>query len=239
VPAGAPAGACAQSEDPTNNKPAIIPSEIFAFIQHHPSSNVVSSPESQMAEGNTTANPVTCALVFLSVSMRLKTSFSTSACNAYTLWTLRTCVLERNIMSVFDSFANLAKGALSGQAGDHAAVASVLLDHLGGVGGVSNLIQTFHQNGAGGLIQQFANGQTGAADPNAIEQAMQGTGIIDGIAQRTGMSPDTVKSSLATVVPLLINHLAANGHVTTDGQPTQNPMPQAGSLVQSLLGKLL
>lgn len=142
-------------------------------------------------------------------------------------------------MSIFDSFANLAKGALAGEAGDHAAVAGGLLEHLGGASGVANLIQTFHQNGAGGLIQQFANGQTSPADPNAIEQALQGTGIIDGIAQRTGMSPDTVKSSLATVVPLLVNHLTANGHVTTDGQPTANPMPQTGSLVQSLLGKLL
>ena len=142
-------------------------------------------------------------------------------------------------MSVFDSFANLAKGAIGGEAGDHAAVAGGLLEHLGGAGGVANLIQTFHQNGAGGLIQQFANGHTSAADPNAIEQALQGTGIIDGIAQRTGMSPDTVRSSLATVVPLLVNHLTANGHVTTDGQPTQNAMPEAGSLVQSLLGKLL
>ena len=142
-------------------------------------------------------------------------------------------------MNVFDSFANLAKGAIGGEAGDHAAVAGGLLEHLGGAGGVANLMQTFHHNGAGGLIQQFASGQTSAADPNAIEQALQGTGIIDGIAQRTGMSPDTVKSSLATVLPLLVNHLTANGHVTTDGQPTQNAMPDAGSLVQSLLGKLL
>lgn len=142
-------------------------------------------------------------------------------------------------MSVFDSFANLAKGALAGEAGEHAAVAGGLLDHLGGVGGVANLIQSFRQNGAGGLIQQFANGQTRPIDPNSIEQALQGTGIIDGIAQRTGMSPDTVKTSLATLVPLLVNHVTANGHISTEGQVAQTPVPEAGSVIQTLLAKLL
>jgi uncharacterized protein YidB (DUF937 family) len=156
---------------------------------------------------------------------------------------IKRCVLERNVMSVFDSFANLAKGlakgAMSGEGANHAAVANGLLDHLGGVNGVAGLIQSFHQNGAGGLIQQFANGQTQPMDPAAIEQALQGTGIIHGVAQRTGISADTVRSSLATIVPVLVNHVTANGHVTTDGEPAANPMPSAGSLVQSLLGKLL
>lgn len=141
-------------------------------------------------------------------------------------------------MGIFDSLANLAKG-VAGQSGDHAAVASGLLDHLGGVGGVAGLIQSFHQNGAGALIQQFANGQTQAMDPNAMAQALEGTGIIDGVAQRTGISADTVRSSLATIVPLLVNHVTSNGHVTTDGQSAGNPIPEAGSLVQSLLGKLI
>lgn len=113
------------------------------------------------------------------------------------------------------------------------------MQELGGAGGLAGLIQTFHQNGAGSLVQQFANGQTEGVDPNAIEQALAGSGLIDGIAQRTGMSPDTVKSSLAAVVPMLINHVTANGHVTTDGQTTDNPVPETGSLIQSVLGKIL
>jgi Uncharacterized protein conserved in bacteria len=141
-------------------------------------------------------------------------------------------------MSIFDSFANLAKGVMEG-GGDHAAVAGGLLQELGGVGGVTGLIQQFHQNGAGSLIQQFASGQTQAIDPNSIQQALEGTGLIDGIAQRTGVSADVVRSSLAVVVPVLIHHVTSNGHVTTDGQATSTAMPDAGSLVQSVLGKLL
>lgn len=140
-------------------------------------------------------------------------------------------------MSIFDSVSNMVNQVSGG--GDHAAVAGGLMQELGGVGGVANLIQQFHQNGAGGLVQQWANGQTQATDPNAIEQAIGSSGLIDSIAQRTGMSPDTVRSSMATVLPLIVNHLTANGHVTTDGQVTGTPAPETGSLLQSVLGKLL
>ena len=140
-------------------------------------------------------------------------------------------------MSIFDSVSNIVSQVSGG--GEHAAVAGGLLEHLGGAGGVAGLIQSMHQNGAGGLVQQWANGQTQATDPGAIEQAIGGSGLINSIAQRTGMSPDTVRSSLATVVPLLVSHLTANGHVTTDGQVTSNPAPETGSLLQSILGKLL
>ena len=140
-------------------------------------------------------------------------------------------------MSFFDSVTQMAKGVSSGA--NHGAVAGSLLEQLGGTGGVAGLIQSLHQNGAGGLVQQWAAGQTQVTDPNAIEQALGGSGLVDNIAQRTGMSPDMVRSSLATVVPLLVNHLTSNGHVTTEGQVTGSATPEAGSLVQSILGKLL
>jgi uncharacterized protein YidB (DUF937 family) len=140
-------------------------------------------------------------------------------------------------MSFLDSVTNLAKGL--SESGDHAAVAGGLMQEIGGVGGMAGLIQSLHQNGAGGLVQQWANGQTQPANPGAIEQAIGGSGLINSIAQKTGMSPDTVRSSLATVVPLLVNHLTANGHVTTDGQVTGTPAPESGSLIQSILAKLL
>ena len=142
-------------------------------------------------------------------------------------------------MGILDVVSKFVGGQASGAGGDHAAVAGALMEQLDGAGGVGGLIQSFHQNGAGSLIQQFAGGQTGAADPNAIEQALGGTGLIDGIAQKTGMSSDTVKSSLATVLPMLVHHSISNGHVTADGQAGDIPAPDAGSLLTSVLGKLV
>ena len=140
-------------------------------------------------------------------------------------------------MDILDSVTEMASGLSGGS--EHAAVAGGLMQELGGTGGIAGLIQTFHQNGAAGLVQQFSNGQTQNADPAAIEQALGGSGLIECVAQRTGLSADTVRSSLATIVPVLVNHVVANGHVTTDGQATHNPAPDSGSLLQSVLGKLI
>lgn len=140
-------------------------------------------------------------------------------------------------MGIFDAIKSVEEGLSGG--GEHAAVAGGLLQELGGSGGIGGLIQTFQQNGMGDLVEKFAGGQTGGIDPNTIEQALGNSGLIDKIAQSTGISADTVKSSLATVVPVLVNHVTSNGHFTTDGNATGSPAPDAGSLVQSVLGKLL
>jgi uncharacterized protein YidB (DUF937 family) len=147
------------------------------------------------------------------------------------------CFQKGTIMGIFDSIESAAESFSGG--GDHAAVANGLLQELGGTSGIGGLIQQFQQNGMGDLVEKFASGQGGAIDPNTIEQAIGNSGIIDKIASSTGMSADTVKSSLGTVVPALISHVTTNGHFTTDGQATDNPAPDSGSLVQSLLGKLL
>ena len=144
-------------------------------------------------------------------------------------------------MGIFDAVSKLAGGLLGGQGGqnaDHPAVAGGLLQELGGSGGVGSLIQSFQQNGAGNLVQQFASGNTKAIDPDQVESALAGTGIINNIATRTGLPADTIKSGLATVVPVLLHHSISNGHVTADGQPGAAPAPDSGSLLQSVLGKL-
>jgi uncharacterized protein YidB (DUF937 family) len=148
--------------------------------------------------------------------------------------------------SIFDSVSKLAGEALSGQSGgtsgatpDHSAVAGGLLQELGGSGGLGNLIQTIQQNGGGAIVQDIASGNTSAIDPNQVENLLAGSGLVDGVASRTGLSPDAVKSGLATVLPLLLHHSISQGHVTADGQPGETPAPDTGSLLQSVLAKFL
>jgi uncharacterized protein YidB (DUF937 family) len=122
--------------------------------------------------------------------------------------------------------------------GEHGPVANGLMQELQNQpGGVTGLLSTLQQNGAGGLVQQAASGDTSPANPDQIEQGLAGTGIIDNIAQRTGISPTMIKMGLAFIVPVIIHHLVSNGHVTPDGQPTGNE-PEPGGLLQSILGKL-
>ncbi len=105
-------------------------------------------------------------------------------------------------------------------------------------GGLGGLLQAFHQNGMGGQVQQWGSGQTAPAAPDEMEQGLSGTGIIDSIAQKTGMSPTMVKMGMGVAVPLLINKLVSNGHVDQQGAQT-GAQPEMGSVLQSVLGRIL
>lgn len=139
-------------------------------------------------------------------------------------------------MGIFDAVKGMAEEFSSG--GNHAAVAGGLMQELGGAGGVAGLVQTLQQNGAGGLVQQWASGQTQPADASSIEQGIGGN-VVNGIAQRTGLSPDNVRMGLAVLVPLIVHHMVSNGHVTAAGEATGNPAPATGNLIQSVLAKLV
>ncbi len=147
-------------------------------------------------------------------------------------------------MGILDAISGAVGGLAGGTSGEapvqnHAAVTGGLLAELGGSGGLGNLIQTFQQNGGGSIVQNIASGNTSAIDPNQVESLVAGSGLIDGVASRTGLSPDAVKSGLASILPVLLHHSISNGHVTADGQPGETAAPDSGSLIQTVLGKLL
>jgi uncharacterized protein YidB (DUF937 family) len=138
-------------------------------------------------------------------------------------------------MGILDMVESMAAGSANP---DHAKVAGGLVQELqdrpGGIGG---LLQSFQQNGMGSLVQQWSGGQTQPANPSALENGLGGSGIIDSIAQRTGLSPSVVKTGLAVAVPLLIHHVVSNNHVDASGQVTGAP-PEPGGLLQSLLSRM-
>lgn len=139
-------------------------------------------------------------------------------------------------MGLMDSITN----AVSGMAGgENAKVAGGLLDvlreHPGGVGGV---MQQMQQNGQGEAVQQWANGNTENANQGQVESGLGGTGIIDMVAQRTGLSPTVVKGALVVILPLVVHHMTSSGHVTPDGQPTGEPAPEHSGLLQMILSRL-
>src|ERR1700722_2435060 len=135
-------------------------------------------------------------------------------------------------------FLNTVESMAMGSAGpEHAKVAGGLMDELQQSGGVGSLIQTMQRNGMGSAVQQWSQGQT-QPNPTAIETGLAGTGIIDNIPQRTGLSPGVVRGSLAVIVPLVVSHMISNNHVTPTGEPT-GTQPESSSVVQSILQHLL
>jgi uncharacterized protein YidB (DUF937 family) len=125
-----------------------------------------------------------------------------------------------------------------GGGGEHGQVAGGLMQEIESQGGIGTVFSAFQNNGLGGLVQQWAGGQTAPAAPAQVEQGLGGTGIIDGIATRTGMSPAMVKMALAVLLPMVIHHFTSSGHVDQQGVATGQPAPEAGGLLQSILGKL-
>jgi uncharacterized protein YidB (DUF937 family) len=139
------------------------------------------------------------------------------------------------MMGLLDMVQSMAAGSANP---DHAKVAGGLVQELqNSPGGIGGLLQSFQQNGMGGLVQQWSSGQTQPANQAAVETGLGGSGIIDSIAQRTGLSPSVVKTGLAVAVPLLIHHVVSNNHVDATGQAT-GAQPDAGGLLQSLLSRM-
>ena len=138
-------------------------------------------------------------------------------------------------MGILDSITSAAEG----MAGDKGTVAGGLLQTLrerpGGIGGV---MQSFQQNGQGQAVQQWANGNTDGASQGQVEQGLGGTGLIDEVAAKTGMSPTVVKGALVVILPMVMHHFVSSGHVTADGQPTGQPMPEQGGILQSILSRI-
>jgi uncharacterized protein YidB (DUF937 family) len=137
-------------------------------------------------------------------------------------------------MSILNTVAAMAKGPA---ASEHAKVAGGLMEELQERGGVGSLMQSFQRNGMGSFIEQWSQGHT-QPNPTAIENGTQGTGIIDSIAQRTGLAPGVVRGGLAIALPLIIHHMVSNNHVTPTGAPTGS-QPEPASVLQSVLQRII
>jgi len=137
-------------------------------------------------------------------------------------------------MDILNTVASMAKGTA---APEHAQVAGGLMNELEARGGVGSLIQNFQRNGMGSFIEQWSQGNT-QPNPTAIESGTAGTGLIESIAQRTGLSPGVVRGGLAIAVPLLIHHMVSNNHVTPTGAPT-GTQPEPTSVLESVLQRIV
>ncbi len=101
--------------------------------------------------------------------------------------------------------------------------------HPGGLGG---LISNFQQNGMGQHVQQMQNGQMTQLTPEQVQQGTQGTGLIESVAQKAGISPEMAKMGMAVALPMILAHFSQGG-----GQMPQQG--QFGGMASQILGKFL
>jgi uncharacterized protein YidB (DUF937 family) len=123
---------------------------------------------------------------------------------------------------------------LAGQSGNNTTarltngLMQTLDDHPRGLAGI---LEQFRQNGMDEHVQNWASGQQTQATPEQMQQGL-GSGFIEKVATRAGVSPDTARVALATILPLVVSHFTRGG---------QQPAPQSGfsGMASQIVGKLL
>jgi uncharacterized protein YidB (DUF937 family) len=80
-------------------------------------------------------------------------------------------------------------------------------------GGLQGLIQSFHDKGMGSLVQSWVgSGQNLPISADQISHVL-GSDQVKQLAAQAGISPDAAGSTLAKLLPMLIDHATPNGQV--------------------------
>jgi uncharacterized protein YidB (DUF937 family) len=99
-------------------------------------------------------------------------------------------------------------------------------------GGLTGFLQGFQDKGLGGLVSSWIG--TGQNLPISADQISHvlGSDQVKQLAASAGINPDAAGSSLAKLLPLLVDHLTPNGQVPQAQQ--SNLMEMGMKLLSSL-----
>jgi len=114
-------------------------------------------------------------------------------------------------MSLFDEVLQQVTGGMSGE---HAQLANGVLDLVKEhPGGLSGLVQSFHDNGLGSVVSSWVS--TGQNLPVTADQiqAVLGNDKVQQFAAKAGITPDVAKAKLAELLPTLVDKLTPHGTV--------------------------
>ena len=115
-------------------------------------------------------------------------------------------------MGILDNLESMAAGSMTNSSDNTTRVAGGLMQALEQhPGGLSAVLQNFRNNGLAGHVEAMQNGQTPAVTPDQVQTGLQGTSLLDTVAQKAGVSPEVAKVALATVLPIVMAHFAQNG----------------------------
>jgi uncharacterized protein YidB (DUF937 family) len=99
-------------------------------------------------------------------------------------------------------------------------------------GGLSGLIQQFHDKGMGGLVSSWVG--TGQNLPISADQIQHvlGSEQLKELAAKAGISPETASSALTQLLPMMVDKLTPNGQV-----PATSWLLESGLSMLKNLGK--
>ncbi len=131
-------------------------------------------------------------------------------------------------MGFLDGLEQAASGQMGSGSNTQGKVAGGLMqaleEHPGGLQGVMNHLQN---NG----VDANAVAASGEPSPQAAN-ALQGSGLLESVAQKAGVSPQVAEEALAVVLPMVMSHF-------TQGGTSAPPQSGFGGLASSLLSRFL
>jgi uncharacterized protein YidB (DUF937 family) len=132
-------------------------------------------------------------------------------------------------MGLLDDMENKAVSSLLGSSSNP--LATQLLQMINNhPGGLPALVQSFHEKGLGEIASSWVG--TGQNLPISADQIQHvlGSDAVKQLAAKAGISPEVAGSSLAQLLPTLIDKLTPNGQM-----PQHSSLLETGmSLLQSL-----
>lgn len=109
-------------------------------------------------------------------------------------------------------FKNIVNSVAGDNAGGLMAVITQLLDRVGGIAGLKDLLS---KNGLGEQVSSWiGNGENKDVSGDQLGSALESGGLGDLISQateKTGMDKGELLSKLSTMLPGVINHLTPKG----------------------------
>lgn len=132
-------------------------------------------------------------------------------------------------MGFIDDIANKAFGKFGGA---NSPVGAVLQMVNNQPGGLSGLLQTFHEKGLGGMASSWVGtGENQAISAEQIQNVL-GEDHIKQFAAKAGIPPEQASGKLAEYLPQIVDKLTPNGQV-----PTGNVMELGKGLLKSFRDK--
>lgn len=131
---------------------------------------------------------------------------------------------------------------LLGNGGQAASLMGVASDLLEKVGGVQGLVQVLQQHGLGDEVQSWiGTGENQPVSGSALGQALDKAGLgnlVQEAASKVGMDQDTLLGHLSDLLPAAINHLTPNGQTPEAGASSGGlDLGSLAGLASKFLGK--
>jgi uncharacterized protein YidB (DUF937 family) len=132
-------------------------------------------------------------------------------------------------LSFFDSIQNITQHQSGTTSGVTFGILQALEEHPGGLSGV---MQSFDSAGMTDHLHGWTTGAQSTATPDQIQQGLGGSGYIENVAAKAGVSPAIATATMAAVLPMILSHF-------TQGGQQAPPQSNFTGMASQILAKLL